>query len=326
MYLVVEKDKAIGIEYMTDHPACEGALCPKGNAVLEVLNHEERLKYPLKRVGEEFVRISWDEALDMAAGGLARNIKKHGAKSLGFLVSSRCNNEEDYLMQKLARLLGSPHVDNCARLCHSPTVVGLGAVLGTGAMTNNLIDLQNSRCIFAIGTNFTEAHPIVSRWAQKAKDNGAVVIVADPRITSTSWMADLHLRIKPGSDIDLLRGMMKVIVDEGLMDREVHRRENGGLCRAAGQSQRDYSLEKAAELTGVPAGDISQSGQDLCPISCLLSALLHGHNPAYLRHGQCQGLRHPGTDLRPDGPARCRSLAHARTEQCAGKLRYGRHG
>ena len=102
-------------------------------------------------------------------------------------------------MQKMARLLGSPNVDNCARLCHSPTVVGLGAVLGTGAMTNNLIDLENSKCIFAIGTNFTEAHPIVSRWAQKAKDNGAIVIVADPRITSTTWMADMHLRIKPGS-------------------------------------------------------------------------------------------------------------------------------
>ncbi|OYV08780.1 MAG: formate dehydrogenase, alpha subunit [Methanosaeta sp. ASP1-1] len=173
LYLEVEKGKAIGLEYMADHPACQGALCPKGNSVLEVLNHEERLKYPLKKANGEFVRISWDEALDMAASGLARNIKKHGPKSVGFLASSRCNNEENYLMQKLSRLLGSPHVDNCARLCHSPTVVGLGAVLGTGAMTNNLIDLENSRCIFAIGTNFTEAHPIVSRWAQKAKDNGA---------------------------------------------------------------------------------------------------------------------------------------------------------
>src|SRR5512136_1381300 len=103
---------------MTDHPASEGALCPKGNAVLEFLNHEERLKYPLKKAGGEFVRISWDEALDLAAGGLARNIKKHGPGSLGFLASSRCNNEENYLMQKLSRLLGSPHVDNCARLCH----------------------------------------------------------------------------------------------------------------------------------------------------------------------------------------------------------------
>ena len=88
-----------------------------------------------------------------------RAIERHGPKSIGFLASSRCNNEENYAFQKMARLLGSPNVDNCARLCHSPTVVGLGAVLGTGAMTNNLIDIENSRCIFAIGTNFAEAHP-----------------------------------------------------------------------------------------------------------------------------------------------------------------------
>lgn len=273
-YLVVEKGKAVGVEYMTDHPACEGALCPKGNAVLEVLNHEDRLKYPMKRVGDEFVRISWEEALDLAAKGLGRNLKKHGPKSLGFLASSRCNNEENYIMQKLARLLGSPNVDNCARLCHSPTVVGLGAVLGTGAMTNNLIDLQNSRCIFAVGTNFTEAHPVVSRWVQKAKDNGATVIVADPRITSTSWMADLHLRIKPGSDIDLLRGMMKVIVDEGLADKTFIKERTEGF-ETLSASLSGYSVEKAAELTGVPAGEIIKAARIYAksPASSLLYSM-----------------------------------------------------
>lgn len=274
MYLAVEKGKATGIEYMTDHPVCEGALCPKGNAVLEVLNHEERLKYPLKRVGEEFVRISWEEALDLVACGLSRNIKMHGPKSLGFLASSRCNNEENYLLQKLSRLLGSPHVDNCARLCHSPTVVGLGAVLGTGAMTNNLNDLQNSKCIFAIGTNFAEAHPIVSRWVQEAKDNGATVIVADPRITSTTWMADLHLQINPGSDIDLLRGMMKVIVEEGLTDKKFIEERTEGFAELLANLCA-FSLEKAAELTGVPAGLIVQAARAYArsPASSLLYSM-----------------------------------------------------
>lgn len=274
LYLVVDKGQAVGIEYMTDHPTCEGALCPKGNAVLEVLNHEERLKYPMKRAGDGFVRISWDEALDLVAQGLARNIRKHGPRSLGFLASSRCNNEENYLVQKMARLLGSPHVDNCARLCHSPTVVGLGAVLGTGAMTNNLLDLENSRCIFAIGTNFTEAHPIVSRWAQKAKDKGAAVIVADPRITSTSWMADIHLRIKPGSDIDLLRGMMKVIVDEGLIDEEFIASRTEGF-KDLQKSLEGYSVEEASELTGVPAGDIVNAARVYArsPSSALLYSM-----------------------------------------------------
>ena len=259
-YLVVERGKAVGVEYMKDHPASEGALCPKGNAVLEILNNGDRLRYPLKRRGGEFVRISWEEALDLAAEGLARNARVNGPRSLGFLASSRCNNEENYLLQKLARLLGSPNVDNCARLCHSPTVVGLGAVLGTGAMTNNIADLKNSGCIFAIGTNFAEAHPVVSRWVQRAKERGAKVIVADPRITSTSWMAEIHLRINPGTDIDLLRGMMKVIVDEGLADDKFIKGRTEGFEELQA-SLSGYSLEKAATLTGVPPGDIARAAR-----------------------------------------------------------------
>ncbi len=259
-YLEVEKDKAIGIKYMPEHPTSEGALCPKGNAVLEVLNHEDRLRYPMRRVGDEWIQMSWAEALDLVAKSLGKAIKQYGPKSVGFLASSRCNNEENYLMQKMARLLGSPNVDNCARLCHSPTVVGLGSVLGTGAMTNNIVDLENSRCIFAIGTNFTEAHPIVSRWVHRAKDRGATIIVADPRITSTSWMSDIHLRIKPGSDIDLIRGMMKVIVDEGLVDKEFIASRTEGFNDLA-SSLEGYSVEKAAELTGMPAEDIIKAAR-----------------------------------------------------------------
>lgn len=273
-YLKVERDKASEIEYMPDHPTNEGAICPKGNAVLEFLNHEDRLKYPLKRVGDEWRRISWDEALDLVAQGLGRAIKGHGPQSIGFLASSRCNNEENYAFQKMARLLGSPNVDNCARLCHSPTVVGLGTALGTGAMTNNLIDIENSSCIFAIGTNFTEAHPIVSRWVQKAKDRGATIIVADPRITSTSWMSDIHLRIKPGSDIDLLRAMMKVIIDEGLVDEDFVAARTKGF-EDLKKNLEHCSLEKAAELTGVLAGDIIRAARAYArsPASALLYSM-----------------------------------------------------
>ena len=272
LFLEVERDKATGIDYMKDHPASEGALCPKGNAVLEFLNHDERLRHPLKRVGDEWRQISWDEALDLVAQGLMRSVEGYGPESIGFLASSRCNNEENYAFQKMARLLGSPNVDNCARLCHSPTVVGLGAVLGTGAMTNNLLDIENSRCIFAIGTNFAEAHPVVSRWVQKAKDKGAIVIVADPRITSTSWMADIHLRIKPGSDIDLLRGMMKVIIDEGLADKDFIAARTDGF-EGLQKGLQDYSVEKAAELTGIPAGDIIRAARAFARSSA--SALLY---------------------------------------------------
>ena len=171
-------------------------------------------------------------------------------------------------MQKMARLLGSPNVDNCARLCHSPTVVGLGASFGAGAMTNNLLDLENSKCIFAIGTNFTEAHPIVSRWALKAKDRGAKIIVADPRITSTSWMADIHLRINPGSDIDLLRAMMKVILDEGLADVEFIDSRDGWL---PGSSREPEGL-----LTGGSGGEDGRN----CQREIIKAARVYAKSPA----------------------------------------------
>ncbi|HPJ30882.1 MAG TPA: formate dehydrogenase subunit alpha [Methanothrix sp.] len=259
-YLVVDKGRATGMEYMPDHPTGEGGLCPKGNSVLEVLNHEERLRYPMRRVGNEWARISWDEALDLVAKGLGKALKDHGPRSLGFLASSRCNNEENYVLQKMARLLGSPNVDNCARLCHSPTVVGLGGALGTGAMTNNIRDLENARCVLAIGTNLAEAHPVVSRWVQKAKDNGAVIIVVDPRITHTSWMADLHLRLKPGSDIDLIKGMMKVAIDEGLIDERFIADRTRGFEELQA-SLEGFTVEKAAELTGVPAEEIVEAAR-----------------------------------------------------------------
>ncbi|MDD1735051.1 MAG: molybdopterin-dependent oxidoreductase, partial [Methanothrix sp.] len=194
-YIAVEKERASGIEYMPDHPVSQGALCAKGNAALEILCHPERLVSPLKRRGEGWVRISWPEAMDLVARGLSQAKKKHGPRSLAFLSSSKCSNEDNYLMQKLARLLGSPHIDNCARLCHSPSVVGLNRTLGAAGMTNPIPDIASSRCIFIIGSNLAENHPVISRWIHRAKDQGAAVIVADPRATPTSWMADIYLQL-----------------------------------------------------------------------------------------------------------------------------------
>jgi formate dehydrogenase alpha subunit len=257
-YIEVEDDRAVGIKYMPDHPTNEGALCPKGNAVLDVLNSRDRLRYPMKRTKDGWERISWDEALDLVAEGLKKSLKEHGPASLGFLASSRCNNEENYLFQKMARTLGSPNIDNCARLCHAPSVVGLGGSLGTSAMTNNIADLANSKCIFAIGTNFAEAQPLASRWVQRAKERGAKVIVADPRITSTSWMADLHLKIRPGTDMALLRGMMRTAIDEGLVDQDFIERRTTGFDDLS-RSLEGFSVEEAAEACEVPASDIRKA-------------------------------------------------------------------
>ena len=259
-YITVEKEKATGIEYMLDHPSSEGALCPKGNAALEILYHEDRLRYPLKRKGDGWARISWNEALDRVSKSLAATIKEYGPGSVGFLSSSKCTNEENYLVEKMARCFGTPNVDNCARLCHAPSVVGLNRTLGAAGMTNPISDLANSKCIFIIGSNLAENHPILSRWIHRAKDAGAVVIVADPRMTHTAWLADIFLQLKPGTDVALLNGIANVIINEGLVDNEYIAKWTTGYEKLA-EAVLDYTPEKVAAITGIPADDIIRAAR-----------------------------------------------------------------
>ena len=112
----VQDDRAVGLEYMTDHPVCEGRLCAKGNASLEILHHSDRLKHPMKKVDDRWEQVSWDEALDTVADTLQSIGKSQSTDAIGFLASAKCTNEENYLFQKLARLFGTNNVDHCARL------------------------------------------------------------------------------------------------------------------------------------------------------------------------------------------------------------------
>ncbi|MDD4497313.1 MAG: molybdopterin-dependent oxidoreductase, partial [Methanosarcinaceae archaeon] len=218
-YIELEKGRPVGIRYMPEHPVNEGALCPKGNAALEILTHPERLTHPLRKSEKGWEKLSWNEALDTLAEKIREVRGKAGPEALAFLGSAKCSNEENYLLQKIARMLGTNNVDNCARLCHASTITGLGKTLGAGAMTNPLSDLAHSECIFVVGSNFAENHPPVARRVLQAKDRGASLIVADPRLTPSAWLSDLTLRLRPGTDIALLNGLMQVILAEGLEDR-----------------------------------------------------------------------------------------------------------
>lgn len=259
-FVAVERDRAVGIEYMPDHPVGEGALCSKGNASLEILHHQERLTSPLKRKGDGWAKITWDEAIGLVARGIGEAMRDHGPEKIAVLASSKCTNEENYLIQKLARLLETPHIDNCARLCHAPSVVGLNRTLGAAGMTNPIPDIANSRCIFIIGSNLAENHPVISRWVHRAKDAGAVVIVADPRATPTSWMADIFLQLSPGTDVALLNGIAHQIVREGMIDRGYISERTRGYEKFEG-SIREFTPEKAAEITGVPAEEIIRAAR-----------------------------------------------------------------
>jgi formate dehydrogenase major subunit len=260
LYVAVEDGRAVGLEYMPEHPVSEGALCPKGNAVLEVLNHPDRLQHPMKKTNGTWERISWDEALDLVAERLRSIRYSRSADSLGFLASAKCTNEENYLFQKLARLLGTNNVDHCARLCHAPTVVGLARAFGSGAMTNPIPDLANADCIFIIGSNLAENHAPVARWLLRAKEKGAKVIVADPRLTPTAWLADTFLPIRPGSDVALLNGMMRVIIEEGLTDPAFIGQRTSGYDELVKVVQ-DYTPDDVAHITGVPPALIVEAAR-----------------------------------------------------------------
>uniref|UniRef100_A0A832A5M2 Formate dehydrogenase subunit alpha n=1 Tax=Desulfacinum infernum TaxID=35837 RepID=A0A832A5M2_9BACT len=258
--LLVENGRVAGLEYAVDSPVNGGRLCAKGHAALEMLNHPDRLQHPLQRSATGWVPVSWDRALDTAAERIGKILAAHGPDALAFLSTAKGSNEENYLVQKLARVLGTHNVDHCARLCHASTLTGLAPMLGMGAATNPLSDLGRSDCLFFVGSNLAENHPVAFRWVQEAKDRGARILVADPRRTPTAWIADLHLPLKPGTDLALLAAMLHVIFQEGLCDDAFIAQRTRGV-EALRASVKDTDPFWAARLTGVPARDIVRAAR-----------------------------------------------------------------
>jgi predicted molibdopterin-dependent oxidoreductase YjgC len=221
MYLHVENGKVVGTTPCESHPVSQGKLCIKGWKAHEFIHHPERLKKPLIKKDGRFVEVSWDEALDFVAKRFKEIKETYGPKTMGCLSSAKCTNEENYLMQKFARaVLNTNSVDHCARLCHASTVAGLAASFGSGAMTNSINELLDSKVILITGSNTTEQHPIIGGKILKAKEKGTKLIVVDPREIQLSKFADVHLRQLSGSDVPWLNSFMHVIFKEGLEDKE----------------------------------------------------------------------------------------------------------
>ncbi|MBI2915070.1 MAG: formate dehydrogenase subunit alpha [Firmicutes bacterium] len=248
-----------------DSPVNSGFTCAKGRFGYDFVHHSDRLTTPLVRDGGDRTRglrdASWDEALELVARRLESIRSMHGADALGVFSSAKCTNEENYLVQKFARaVLGTNNVDHCARLCHASSVTGLARAFGSAAMTNSIEEIDLSRCIFVIGSNTMEAHPVIGYRIHRARLKGATLIVADPRRVGLAREADIFLQVRPGSNIALLNAMMHVIVKEGLHDvRFVEARTEGfeGLLR----SLSSCTPEEAERLTGVPRDDIQKAGR-----------------------------------------------------------------
>ena len=234
-----------------------GKLCPKGLHATEFVLSRDRLKRPLKREGNRMVPLSWGRAIEEIAGKLLEIRELYGPDAVAFIASSKVSNEENYLLQKIARLFGTNNIDNCARLCHEASVHALKMTVGEGAQTNPYEDLEDFNAILIWGYNPAETHPVVMDYILRAKRKGARIIVVDVRETRTMAFADYRLIIRPGTDIALANAMMHVIIREELYNDEFIRARTTGFSEVK-MAVRKYSPEYAEKVTGVSAGLIRE--------------------------------------------------------------------
>jgi len=219
MSVGIAEEQIIAIKPILDAPVSRGHLCVKGRYAFDFVQAPDRVTTPHIRKAGEWVAASWDQALGMVAAELLRIRSRYGPDSIGVLGSARATNEDNYLVQKFARVvLGTNNVDCCARVCHAPTASAMGSMLGTGAATNSYDDIELARTIFVFGANPTENHPIVGARIKQAVLKGARLIVADPRYIELAGYSDIHLPVRPGSNVALLNAMACVIVQENLFD------------------------------------------------------------------------------------------------------------
>jgi len=246
-----------------DGKANHGHSCVKGRFAWGYANHKDRVLSPMIResVDQPWREVGWDEALNHTAARLNAIKARHGARALGGITSSRCTNEEAYLVQKLVRAgFGSNNVDTCARVCHSPTGYGLKATFGTSAGTQDFDSVMDADVILVIGANPTDAHPVFASQMKRRLRAGARLIVVDPRridlVRSPHIEAAHHLALKPGTNVAVLTALAHVIVTEGLADEAfVRERCDWDEYRdwAAFVADPRHSPEALAGVTGVPA-------------------------------------------------------------------------
>jgi formate dehydrogenase major subunit len=259
-----------------DAPVNEGRICIKGGAATEVVDHEDRLTDPLIKEDGEFREATWEETYTRIVDELERIREEHGPDGMGFFGSSKTMNEENYLLQKLARRYGTNNVDNCTRMCHASTVWALRTSLGAGAMTNSMADLEEAADVFWIqGANPGEQHPIAnSQYFRQAVLEGATVIQVDPHKNKTtrSFKIDetdrhMHLQLNPGTDIPLLNVVIKTILERheenpeaGYIDEEFIEERTEGFEHLK-ETLEDFDKEEAAERCGVPLEDIELAAE-----------------------------------------------------------------
>ncbi len=255
---VDERDRILEVLDDPENQSSVGMLCVKGRFGYTFVHHQDRLTTPLIRRDGELRPASWDEALDLVADRLVQ----HRGDSFATLCSAKATNEDGYVQQKLARLLlETNNIDHCTRLCHSPSVGAMLTSLGSGATSNSYIDYEEAGCLVIIGSDANSNHPVAaSRMRRAVVERGAKLIVINPRRIEMCDFADLWLRPRPGTDVALLNGMAKVVLDSGLWDRDFVERRTEDFEKWR-QVIDGYGLEYAERITGVPAEDIAEAAR-----------------------------------------------------------------
>lgn len=247
------------------HPALVkpnvGLLCVKGKFGFSYVNHPDRLTHPLIKENGVFRKATWDEAFSLITKKLSDTMNNYGGQAIGAFSSGKCTTEENYLFQKFFRgVVKTNNVDHCSRLCHSSSSAALGKTLGYGAMSNSVHEGFESKVILISGENLRETHPVLGAKVKHAVQSGAKLIIIDIRDIDLSEIADVFLKINPGTDIALVNAMVNVIISEGLYNKK-YIDENTEGFEALKESVKDYTPEYAEKICGVSKDDVIKAAR-----------------------------------------------------------------
>jgi len=233
-----------------------GTLCVKGRFATGFVHSRDRITAPMIKRDGRWETVSWDEALDAAADGFARNRGRFGA-----LASAKATNEDGYVIQKLTRvIMGTNNVDHCTRLCHSPSVEAMLVSMGSGATSNSYQDYEEAGCLMVVGADASANHPVIAIRFRQAVAKGARLIVVNPKRVELCDQADLWIRQNPGTDVALFNAIARVILDEGLADLDFVRARTEDFEEWV-RALEPYTLDYAERVTGVPRADIAQAAR-----------------------------------------------------------------
>ena len=249
--VATKSGEILSIQAPYDAEVNQGHTCLKGRYAFKFYDHPERLRDPLIKRNGKFEVASWDEAYDFIVSKFNKIKKEHGPDAIAGIASSRTTNEENYLMQKFIRaVIGTNNIDGCARVCHSPTALGMQRTYGTGAATNSVDDINDTDLMMVIGANPTKGHPVTGAKMKQRAMKGAKLIVIDPYRTEIAKYADFHLQLRPGTNVAVLNMMLYYIVMEGLANNEFIQSRTEGYEEFV-QSIHKLDIDKLEEISGV---------------------------------------------------------------------------